>query len=63
MIPTTVEIDFNELDLSSNPADDEIGEAAGDYITDKYGFCHFGFNWETKNGFVVVTNILWDFSD
>ncbi len=67
-IPTSVlvsTIDWDEEILfDEEMCLDEVGE----YLSDTYGFCHFGFDAQfvkSSSGkivSVIVTNIQWDFS-
>lgn len=58
-LPTEVEISASNLrDIDE---DEDLGDIIGDYLSDVYGFCHFGFNYEVKdNGDVLAFNIEWD---
>lgn len=48
-LPTSVDIDKKDLDKYNIQDDsdfDEIVDAAGDYLSDTYGFCHYSFDIE-----------------
>lgn len=63
-LPDTVVISINELDY--DPEDgDVLDDAIGDYLSDRYGFCHYGFDYSTDaaTGDITVTNIDWDVSE
>jgi len=55
-LPKKVVIDLKELD-------DEIGYLLGDYLSDTYGYCHYGFTYAIKGDKVVCSDIDWDTSD
>ena len=72
ILPVNVTILASQLQLDTDDiADDEeeLEEVISDYLSDEYGFCHNGFNFEVvrnENGEpseFVVTNIDWDLSD
>ena len=43
--------------------EEEFCDALSDYISDSTGFCHKGFNYNVKNGKVIISNIQWDYSE
>lgn len=45
-LPAELSIDSDALGISD---EDEIEETISDYLSDIYGFCHFGFNFEKEN--------------
>jgi hypothetical protein len=71
-LPVNLTIMASELQLDADDIvddDDELSEVISDYLSDTYGFCHNGFNFEViKNEFgepseFVITNIDWDTTD
>ena len=52
--PTDIDEEWDEMD------DDEREEAMSDYLSDTYGFCHYGFNYEDDGEQIHITNIEWD---
>jgi hypothetical protein len=63
-LPDTVVVNINELNYNAD--EDDLSDAIGDYLSDKYGYCHFGFDiYDTDHmsGDIVVTNIEWDVSE
>lgn len=58
-LPKEVEIDAKELDFDGRDEDEVIG----DYLSDKYGFCHFGFKFEKDGDKIQVSDIEWDTSE
>lgn len=72
VLPVNVIILASQLQLDTDSiADDEeeLAEEISDYLSDTYGFCHKGFNFEVvKNELgepsnFVVTSIQWDTTD
>ena len=45
-LPAELSIDSDALGISD---EDEIEETISDYLSDSYGFCHYGFNFEKEN--------------
>ena len=45
-LPAELSIDADTLSISDK---DEIEETISDYLSDTYGFCHYGFNFEKEN--------------
>lgn len=63
-LPTTLTVDVSmfvdgDIDLESTYLDDAIS----DWLSDEYGFCHFGFDYEVEGDKIRVYNIAWDTSD
>lgn len=50
------EINGDEID------GDEIESRIGDWLSDTYGFCHFGFEYDVEPDHINVYNIQWDTS-
>lgn len=42
-LPTEVTIDIADLDVEDPNDLCELSEAISDHLSDKYGFCHYGF--------------------
>ena len=60
-LPYELDIDFEDLPT----IDDDMDEIIGDYLSDTFGYCHFGFDYEydeDKNVF-HVSNIKWDLGE
>lgn len=64
-LPKSVKTTTKEIGIADdyNADDEEEEEAIGDWLSDKYGFCHYGFNFEIKDGNINITNIEWDTSE
>ena len=63
-LPGEVVIDGELLvDNSEDLEDAYLDETVSDWLSDNYGFCHYGFDMEVKDGKVYVTNIKWDTSE
>ena len=53
LIPVDAELGENE----------EIEEWLSEWLSDTYGFCHFGFSWERTGDHIFISRIDWDTSD
>ena len=42
------EVTFSASEVALDTDDEDPSERLGDLLSDKYGFCHFGFNYEVK---------------
>lgn len=66
-LPERVEISPEEIKEVDRLNEEEIIEFIPNYLSNKYGYCIFGFRWEFKNGFIddpiIVSDIDWDISD
>lgn len=71
-LPVNLTILASQLQLDTDDIaddEDELEEEISDYLSDTYGFCHNGFNYEVvrnENGEpseFIVTNIDWDTTD
>lgn len=63
-LPDTLVINMSELDYDAD--EDDLSDVIGDYLSDRFGYCHFGFDiYDTDHmsGDIVVTNIEWDLSE
>jgi len=61
MLPTTVYVIPTDIDAEWDKMDEfDKEEAISDFLSDKYGFCHYGFTYEETNGKIHITNIKWD---
>ena len=52
--PTDIDEDWDEM------SEDEREDAISDYLSDTYGFCHYGFCYEETDEQIHITNIEWD---
>lgn len=63
-LPKEVIIDAHTMDdlgIDSQETDgDEISEILSDYLSDEYGFCHYGFNFDVEGDHINVYDIKWD---
>lgn len=59
-LPHSVVISLKDLDF--HPFEDDLDDLISDYLSDTYGFCHYGFDYETDivAGVIHVTDIFWD---
>lgn len=69
-LPTTITLDRNDIEDNGFNVynDDELDEALGEYLSDEYGYCHEGFNYNVvwdkflpdQPKEIKITNIKWD---
>lgn len=48
-LPTEINImidDLSNYDVNTKSSEDEIADAVSEWLSDKYGFCHQGYNLE-----------------
>ena len=45
-LPSEVVVTLKDLDIDDNATESEIEDALSEYLTDYYGFCHYGFVFE-----------------
>lgn len=68
-LPREVEVSIGELDFDGDFVDledYEIDDVLSDYLSNKYGFCHYGFKWKgnPKDAEKIICyDIDWDTSD
>jgi len=66
-LPKDVVMDTQTMDdLGINPSEtegDEIDEIISDWLSDEYGFCHFGFEYDVEGDHINIYNIEWDTSE
>ena len=66
-LPTEVSINLDVLVDEPEEVDDSwyFDEVISDYLSDEYGFCHYGFDYTVDKdaGLVHVTDIKWDTSE
>lgn len=61
MLPERVSVTTEIIDEKWDMLDDdEKCEAVSDFLSNRFGFCHYGFLYEEIDGVVYVTNIEWD---
>lgn len=66
-LPEQIEISPEEMKEVDMLNEEEIIDFIPNYLSEKYGYCIFGFKWKFKNGFlddpIIVSDIDWDISD
>ena len=66
-LPKEVTMDAQTMnDLGINPSEtegDELDELIGDWLSDEYGFCHYGFEYDVEGDHINIYNIEWDTSE
>lgn len=61
MLPIEVFVNPYDIDSEWDEMDnDEKEEAMSEYLSDTYGFCHYGFSYEDDGEQIHITNIEWD---
>lgn len=68
MLPREVKISLEELEAKHEKlhgrklSEEALDEFLGDYLSDEYGYCHFGFDYDIdfKNDIIICKNIEWD---
>ena len=61
MLPTEIFVDCYDIDTEWYELEEqEQEEVLSDYLSDTYGFCHYGFCYEESNGKIHITDIEWD---
>jgi hypothetical protein len=61
MLPTELDVHYKEISSRWYEMDVyDKEEAISDFLSDKYGFCHYGFLYEEINTQIHITNIEWD---
>lgn len=53
--------DFDYVDGETNI--DELNDSIGDYLSDEYGYCHNGFQFDVEGDKIYVYDIDWDLSE
>lgn len=60
-LPTELYVNYYDIDAEwYNLEEQEQDEAVSDYLSDEYGFCHRGFEYEEIGEQIHITNIEWD---
>ena len=61
MLPIELFVNHNDIDAEWDEMEnDEREEAISEYLSDTYGFCHYGFSYEDDGEQIHITNIEWD---
>lgn len=62
-LPSEVDIKLSSLISSDTDVESVfLDDSISDHLSDEFGFCHFGFNYEVIGDTVHVTDIAWDTS-
>ena len=66
-LPKNIQIDSKVMDeLGINPTEtdgDEISEILSDWLSNEFGFCHKGFEFEVEGNHINILNIIWDIEE
>ena len=61
MLPKKLYVNPYDIDAEWDDLEEqEQEEAISDYLSDTYGFCHYGFSYEDDGEKIHITNIEWD---
>lgn len=68
MLPREVKISLKELEAKHEElhgrklSEEALDEFLGDYLSDEYGYCHFGCEYDIdfENDIIICKNIEWD---
>lgn len=61
MLPKKLYVNPYDIDAEWDDLEEqEQEEAISDYLSDTYGFCHYGFSYEYDGEQIHITNIEWD---
>lgn len=63
ILPSSVELLLTDDDKSDEDFLEDESEYISDLLTDKFGFCHNGFDYEIIGNTVFCTNIQWDIDE
>lgn len=62
-LPTTLTVDVSMFVEDDTDLEEVfLSDAISDWLSDEYGFCHFGFDYEIEGDKIRVYNIAWDTS-
>lgn len=64
-LPKEIEVIIRKEELESDDIEEELDEMISEYLSDEYGYCHNGFNYEITNEHdeefeIRIFNIKWD---
>lgn len=64
-LPKEIEVIIRKEELESDDIAEELEEMISEYLSDEYGYCHNGFNYEIINEHdeefeIRIFNIKWD---
>lgn len=63
-LPSEVEVSIYDVDYVEGETDpEELSDTLSDYLSDTYGYTHFGFDFDVKGDTIYVYNIRWDLDE
>lgn len=62
-LPTSFSVLLSDAEKEEMADSEDEEEFVSDYITNKYGFCHNGFNYEIVGDELIVNNVQWDIDE
>lgn len=61
-LPAQVDIEINSCLADAIEDKEYVEEYINDYLSDSYGYCNSGYNYDIEDGCIHVKNIEWDIS-
>ena len=63
-LPSEVEVSIYDVDYVEGETDpEELSDTLSDYLSDTYGYTHFGFDFDVKGDTIYIYNIKWDLDE
>lgn len=63
-LPSEVEVSIYDVDYVEGETDpEELSDILSDYLSDTYGYTHFGFDFDVKGDTIYIYNIKWDLDE
>lgn len=63
-LPSEVEVSIYDVDYVEGETDpEELSDTLSDYLSDTYGYTHFGFDFDVEGDTIYIYNIKWDLNE
>lgn len=62
-LPTSFSVLLSDAEKAEMAYSEDEEEFVSDYITNKYGFCHNGFNYDIVGDELIVSDVQWDIDE
>lgn len=63
-LPSEVEVSIYDVDYVEGETDpEELSDTLSDYLSDTYGYTHFGFDFDVEGDTIYIYNIKWDLDE